>query len=130
MKFIITESKLENIIFKYLDNQDFVKIDKGENIYFVNSENDKLAQIKFNKSNGRCFINYDLVKEISSFFSMKESDSEQVIGRWVESTLQMKVSNTYVLRSFAAFLVESTLQMKVSNTFDLLKSKLRPVEST
>ena len=95
MKFIITESKLENVIFKYLDNQDFVKIDKGENIYFVNSENDKLSQIKFNKSNGRCFINYNLVKEISSFFSMKESDSEQVIGRWVESTLQIKVSNTY-----------------------------------
>jgi hypothetical protein len=108
MKFLITESKLENIIFKYLDNQDFVKIDKGENIYFVNSENDKLAEIKFNKSNGRCYINYNLVEEISSFFSMKEFDSEQVIGRWVENTLQMKVSNT----------------------FDLLKSTLRPVEST
>ena len=92
MKFLITESKLEYVIIKYLDNQDFVKIDKGENIYFVNSENDKLAQIKFNKSDGRCFINYNLVKEISSFFSMEKSDSEQVIGRWVESTLQMKVS--------------------------------------
>ena len=94
MKFIITESKLENVIFKYLDNQDFVKIDKGENIYFVNSEGDKIAKIRFNKSNGRCYINYDLVKEISSFFSMEKSDSEQVISRWVESTLQMKVSNT------------------------------------
>ena len=116
MKFLITESKLENIIFKYLDNQDFVKIDKGENIYFVNSENDKLAQIKFNKSNGRCFINYDLVKEISSFFSMKESDSVQVIGRWVESTLQMKVSNTWSSSTGIHTVVESTLQMKVSNT--------------
>ena len=108
MKFIITESKLENIIFKYLDNQDFVKIDKGENIYFVNSEGDWVAEIRFNKSDGRCYINYNLVEEISSFFSMKEFDSEQVIGRWVENTLQMKVSNT----------------------FDLLKSTLRPVEST
>ena len=95
MKFIITESKLENIIFKYLDNQDFVKIDKDENIYFVNSENDKLFQIKFNKSNGRCYINPDLSQEICSFFSMEILDSKQVIGRWVESTLQMKVSNTY-----------------------------------
>jgi len=94
MKFIITESKLENIIFKYLDNQDFVKIDKGENIYFVNSEGDEIAMIRFIKNDGWCYINYDLVKEISSFFSIKESDSEQVIGRWVESTLQMKVSYT------------------------------------
>ena len=94
MKFLITESKLENVIFKYLDNQDFVKIEKENNIYFVNSEGDKFAMIRFKKDNGWCYINYDLVKEISSFFSMKESDSEQVIGRWVESTLQMKVSNT------------------------------------
>ena len=94
MKFIIAESKLENIIFKYLDNQDFVKIDKGENIYFVNSEGDKFAKIRFNKKNGWCYINYNLIQEISSFFSMKESDSEQVIGIWVESTLQMKVTYT------------------------------------
>ena len=108
MKFLITESKLENVIFKYLDNQDFVKIEKENNIYFVNSEGDKYAKIRFNKDNGWCYINYNLVKEISSFFSMEKSDSEQVISRWVESTLQMKVSNT----------------------FDLLKSTLRPVEST
>ena len=94
MKFLITESKLENIIFKYLDNQDFVKIDKGENIYFVSSEGDKFAMIRFNKKNGWCYINYNLIQEISSFFSMKESDSEQVIGKWVESTLQMKVTYT------------------------------------
>ena len=98
MKFIITESKLEQVIFKYLDNQDFVKIDEGENIYFVNSEGDKFAMIRFNKDNGWCYINYNLIEEISSFFSMKMSDSEQVIGRWVESTLQMKVSNTLIGR--------------------------------
>ena len=101
MKFLITESKLENVIFKYLDNQDFVKIEKENNIYFVNSEGDKFAMIRFNKSNGRCYINYDLVKEISSFFSMEKSDSEQVISRWVESTLQMKVSYTSAGSSFA-----------------------------
>ena len=86
MKFIITESKLEQVIFKYLDNQDFVKIDKGENVYFVNSEGDWVAEIRFNKSDGRCYINYNLVKEISSFFSIEKSDSAQVISRWVEST--------------------------------------------
>ncbi len=94
MKFLITESKLENVIFKYLDNQDFVKFEKENNIYFVNSEGDKYAKIRFNKDNGWCYINYNLVKEISSFFSMEKSDSEQVIGIWVESTLQMKVTYT------------------------------------
>ena len=110
MKFLITESKLENVIFKYLDNQDFVKIEKENNIYFVNSEGDKYAKIRFNKDNGWCYINYNLVKEISSFFSMKKSDSEQVISRWVESTLQMKVSYTIGCDVF-----EFSFRLKVPN---------------
>ena len=94
MKYLITESQLDNIIFKYLDNQDFIQIEKGDIIFFVNSEGDEYAQIRFDKDYGWCYIYYKLVKEISAFFSMEESDSESVIGRWVENTLQMKVTNT------------------------------------
>ena len=94
MKYIITESQLDNIIFKYLDNQDFIIIDMNDSIYFVNSEGDEYAQIRYDKKNGWCVIYYELVDEISSFFSMDEYDSEQVIGRWVENTLQMNVTNT------------------------------------
>ena len=95
MKYIITESQFDNIVFKYLDNQDFIQIDMGnDKICFVNSENDKYAQIRFDKDDGWCFIGYDLIGEISSFFSLRRSDSKEVIGRWVENTLQMKVTNT------------------------------------
>ena len=95
MKFLITESQIDNIIFKYLDNQDFIQIvkNKGNRIYFVNSEGDEHAQIRFDKD-GWCYIDYDLIEEISSFFSLQRSDSKQVIGKWVENTLQMKVTNT------------------------------------
>jgi len=94
MKYLNTESKLEKVIFRYLDNQDFIQIEKGNRIYFVNSEGDESAQIRFNKKDGWCYIYWELVEEISSFFSLSESDSEQVIGRWVEDTLQMRVTNT------------------------------------
>ena len=93
MKFLITESQFDKVIFKYLDNQDFVKIKKNNRIYFVNSEGDEYAQIRFDKD-GWCFINFDLVEEISSFFSLQRFDSKQVISRWVENTLQLKVTNT------------------------------------
>ena len=98
MKYLITESKLDSVIFQYLDNQDFIRIDKGDRIYFVNSENDEYSQIRFDKENGWCLIYYKLVDEISAFFSMQDSDSEQVIGSWVENTLQMKVTNTSHLK--------------------------------
>ena len=94
MKFLITESKLDSIVFKYLDNQDFIKIEKSNMIYFVNSESDKYAQIRYDKSDGWCGINYKLIEEISAFFSLQRYDSMEVIGRWVENTLQMKVTNT------------------------------------
>ena len=93
MKYLITESQFDKVIFKYLDNQDFIQIDKDDNIFFVNSEGDEYAQIRFDKY-GWCFIYYKLIEEISAFFSLQFSDSEEVIGRWVENTLQMKVTNT------------------------------------
>ena len=94
MKYLITESQFDKVIFKYLDNQDFIQIERNNGIYFVNSEDDKYAQIKFDKDDGWCGINYELINEISSFFSIQGSDSKQVIGKWVENTLQMNVTNT------------------------------------
>jgi hypothetical protein len=94
MKYLITKNQFDNIIFKYLDNQDFIQIEKGDNIYFVNSEEDEYAQIRYDKDDGWCFIYYELIYEISKFFSLQTSDSEQIIGRWVENTLQMRVKDT------------------------------------
>ena len=94
MKYLITESKLNKAIFRYLDNQDFVVIKISNRLYFVNSENDEYAQIRYDEDSEVCFINIDLVKEISSFFSLERSDSKEVISMWVENTLQMKVNYT------------------------------------
>ncbi len=94
MKYKITDKQLESVIFLYLNNQDFIQIERGDKIYFANSESDEYAQIRYDKDDGWCGIHYKLIYEISSFFSLEESDSEQVIGRWVENTLQMRVTDT------------------------------------
>ena len=93
MKYLITESQLDKIVFKYLDNQDFIQIKKDNKIYFVNSEGDKHVQISYDESNGSCGIYYRLINEISDFFSIEKSDSKEVIGRWVENTLQRRITN-------------------------------------
>ena len=97
MKYKIKDSQLESVIFLYLDNQDFINIEKNNRIYFVNSENDEYAQIRYNKSSGWCYASWELVGEISSFFSLEEFDSEKVIGKWVENTLQIRVTDTMKL---------------------------------
>jgi hypothetical protein len=95
MKYLITESQLDRVIFKYLDNQDFIQIEKNDKIYFVNSEDDEYGQIRYDKDDGWCYIYYELIHEISSFFSLDETDSKEVIGRWFEDTHQMKVNYTH-----------------------------------
>ena len=95
MKYKITDSKLDSVIFLYLDNQDFIRIERDDKIYFANSEGDEYAQIRYDKYDGWCGIYDRLINEISSFFSLEEYDSEKVIGRWVENTLQMRVTDTY-----------------------------------
>ena len=52
MKYLITESQLDKVIFKYLNNQDFIQIEKNNRIYFAYSENDEYAQIRFDKDDG------------------------------------------------------------------------------
>ena len=95
MKYLITESQLDRVIFKYLDNQDFIQVEKKGSIYFVNSDDNEYAQIRYNKKNGWCNIRYTLINDISSLFSMDESDCKKVIGSWVEKTLQVMVVTTF-----------------------------------
>jgi hypothetical protein len=91
MKYLITESKLDRVIFKYLDNQDFIQIEKGDGVYFVNSEGDEYAQIKYFKKDSKCVIYTGLIGEVSSFFSMQGYDARETIGRWVEETLKVDI---------------------------------------
>ena len=99
MKYLIKESQFDKIIFKYLDNQDFIKKElKNMNvIYFVNSEGDGYidALIQHYKS-GDCIISYELINEIATFFSIEFNDSKYVIARWIENTLDRRVKEIII----------------------------------
>ena len=88
------DKDLERVIFSYLDGQDFIVTGNDTSLFFHNSESDKLAQIRYDEDREVCFINIDLNKEISSLFSLGRDESQKVISRWVENTLQMKVTKT------------------------------------
>jgi hypothetical protein len=98
MKYLITESQIDKVIFKYLDNQDFIQIERGDGVYFVNSEGDEYAQIRYFKKDRKCVIYTGLIDEVSSFFSMQGYDAREAIGRWVGETL--KVDIDYCLWAF------------------------------
>jgi len=107
---------INKIIFKYLDSQNFVVIENSKKIYFVNSESDEYSKISYNKNNGWCIMYHNLIEEISTFFSIKESDSEKVVSMWVENALQMRVTNTLYNGTRKHRQLRIPLQMRVTNT--------------
>jgi len=104
MKYLINESQIDKVIFKYLDNQDFiirksVKTSFGVSniIHFLNSEGDLRADSIINfYRDCDCWINAELIDEIATFFSMDFDDSKYVIARWVEHTLDERVQEVHV----------------------------------
>ncbi len=89
----------DKIIQKYLTNQNYNQLEIDNKIYFVKNVGDKYAEIRFDKSDGWCYISYELISFFSRMMGIEESDIKEVIGRWVEHTLQMKVKNTKFYRA-------------------------------
>ena len=87
MKYLIKESQIDRVIFKYLDNQDFIPVEYHEIVCFINSEGDKYAQIKFYKDSRWCTIETKLMLEIASFFSISNMDALSSISAWAHNKL-------------------------------------------
>lgn len=98
MKYLVTKSQIDKLIFKYLDNQDFIQIKRGNNIYFVNSESDKYSQIKYNEDIPWVGMTDDLCGEIAGFFSIPKEESKKFIGLWIKH--KFKISDTIVVQSY------------------------------
>ena len=92
MKFLITELQLSKAVFRYLNNLNFIQIETSSNIFFINSEDDEHAQIRYHKKNGWCHINLNLIEHISALFSLDVITSKNIIGNWVGNTLQMEIN--------------------------------------
>ena len=99
MKIIITENQRDNIIekvvFLYLNKRNYIRLEIGDRIYFVENEGDEHAIIRYDKDDGWCGITYELISFLSKLTTTEAPVITDIIGRWVEDTLQMKVSNTH-----------------------------------
>ena len=103
MKYIILESKLEQLVDIFLDEQNFVviehKIELKKYFYFVHSENSKHAQIVYDVWSGRLFFNDNLLSSILGFFNIDEDDASIYIRNWVQNKLNYKI-NIWSVKSY------------------------------
>jgi hypothetical protein len=92
MKYIITESRLESLIFKYLDNKlNGIELKKGRYsdivFAFPNEQYGLLGYMNY----GHLYIFLDLRNDIKSFFSITSDEAEDLIGKYVESKFNLMV---------------------------------------
>ena len=100
MKYHITQSQLNKIIFRYLDSQKFFTLKVDGDIYFWKSElewreNLSYAIIAFHNKYKDCYVSCDLITEISSFFSISLEDSLTMVKKWVEYNYDIEISESY-----------------------------------
>ena len=103
MKIIISENQeldvKKKFIFMLLNNKNYnlVEID-NDRIYFVKKIGDERAEIRFDKSDGWCYISYELAAFLSSITGFERTEVQELIGNWVEHTLQMEVKYNVKVR--------------------------------
>ena len=96
MKYLIKESQISNVIFKYLDNQDFVKDATPKEIFFLNSINDEQGVIIFDKKKGMLFISQKLIDEVAGFFSISNIHSLNLITDWAQGYIDQRIRLNYI----------------------------------
>jgi len=96
MKNIIPQDKIDNIVFRYLDNT-LKNLEKRNAKYYkgiVYGFPDEEDAILGYKNDGTLYVYHELIEEISNGFGLKDSDSKSLISRWVSDRFQLDVMNT------------------------------------
>jgi len=87
------DNQLEELVFAYLNAQDFEIIHKEgyhKYAYFVYDKDDTHAQIMYHKT--FVVISKELSDEINSYFNVPSGDNASVeIKNWIESKLNTKI---------------------------------------
>ena len=126
MKYIITESKLNNIIFKYLDTKyDALEQKKGRysDIVFT-FPGEEYGVLGWDKS-GDLYVCYELRYEISNLFGIENVNSLRVIGKWVEGKYNLKVTNTYSQLNNMQYLVEGIYKVNYKDKMKYIITESR-----
>jgi len=99
MKYIITESQINKLVYKYLNDLDLYMIEDRGDYYFWSSKeswrNNDYVVISATHKREDCFISSGLLVEISSFFSLDLNSTLKIIGKWVETKVDFEITYPY-----------------------------------
>ena len=95
MKYLIAESQLDRIIFKFLDNLNLYMTEYGDSFLFFETNSPGPILVAAYRGRYDGYINSDLVVEVSKFFSLNMNISLEIIGKWVNTKIDFPVEEFY-----------------------------------
>ena len=99
MKLIIPESKLDRLVYRYLDMKNFYILKTSFSYQFYKSkqsmDDEEYSIITFSLEDKDCFYSSNLIKDVSLFFSIPTSETMYLIEKWVENKLGVVIAYSY-----------------------------------
>jgi len=95
MKYLITQSQLDKIIFRYLDKRGLYKMGYDKGYVFWESkeswESGGYIIITANRDRSDCFVSSDLLVEVATMFSLELSNCLDIVGEWINTQIDFNV---------------------------------------
>jgi hypothetical protein len=91
MKYIITESKLENVVIKYLnkmygDLEEYIKDDYPNKVFYI-----KGKKVYMEHNFHKLWIDYYTIwLDLADTFSLENDEIRHIITKWVEATYNLR----------------------------------------
>jgi hypothetical protein len=106
MKYIIAESRLENLVFNFLDTKlsefETIESDYGNNDidiqFFV--PNQKYSIMRYNNKQGTLQVSNSLVHSLSSLFLLDDIESLDLIANYMEKKFNFKITELNYLTNY------------------------------
>ena len=99
MKYLITESQIDKIVYKYFNDLDLYMIEDKGDYYFYTSKlswsHGEYPIIAYHKNHDDCFISSDILTEVAEFFSLSLTRSLMIIAKWVEGKIGIEIKYPY-----------------------------------
>lgn len=94
MRYIISESRLNNFIFQYLDNWEETKVSYRNYPWIIIEEpDDDYAEqyMELDRTDGRLWINKLIRKDLMNLFNKSEEEINAIVGNWFSDRFEEEV---------------------------------------
>jgi hypothetical protein len=115
MKIIITESKLNKVVLKWLDKEfgNLTEVVRGDKTIYVDQDGLPLFYYYQDSKNGYVFINYERIWQLlESIFDMEYEQIRDILKIWLEETYNLRGVTPHIALRNVLEELEETYNLK------------------